>query len=219
MTNLEQIYIVHFEPLKQRKSNLDLALSKFDNIPFTYKIMNKESDNISKKVYHDVFSTKERGKKISFQELTVSLTHLEIYKDIVNKEYKTCLILEDDAILDDLFFSNIQEVLKESINYDFIFLSSCCNLHAPKIKNSILQDATSSRSVCGYIVQLDCLKKVIKACEPFSDVIDWQLNHIKNDLNLRYAWSEPPLIKQGSEQEFESNLHNVRIDRVNNNKI
>lgn len=174
--------------------------------------MNDKSDKIALDSFSINFSSSPK-RNISPQELAVSIAHLEIYRDIVRRNHKLCLILEDDAILDEKFFDNILLAINESRQFDFTFLSSCCNLHAPRLKPGLLQDSLTSRSVCGYIVRSDNLEKVIRACEPFIDVIDWQLNHIRQELGLRYAWSEPAIVSQGSEKEYKSNLQEIRSKR------
>ena len=210
---LQHIYVIHFEPLVERKIHLDDLLRRIADVKVSYRIMNEETDEVAKLEYNSKFLSSPRREKITPQELAVSLAHLEVYRDIVRKGYETCLILEDDAVLNDFFFDNIRSALVESKEFDFTFLSSCCNLHAPRTRTGLLQESSTSRSVCGYIVRSNCLEKVIKACEPFIDVIDWQLNHIRQELNLRYAWSEPEIVIQGSEKEFESNMHKVRSKR------
>lgn len=209
---LQRIYIVHFEPLKERKARIEESLKRIDGAPISFQTMNEQSDKYALDSFSTNFSSSPK-RNISPQELAVSLAHLEIYRDILRRGHKTCLILEDDAILDEVFFDNIAVALYESQQFDFTFLSSCCDLHVPKVRAGLLQPSSTSRSVCGYIVRSDCLERVIAACEPFIDVIDWQLNHIREELKLRYAWSEPSIVIQGSEKEYKSNLHDLRINR------
>jgi len=209
---MQRIYIVHFEPLKERKAQIEESLKRIDGVPVSYQIMNEQSDKYALDSFSTNFSSSPK-RNISPQELAVSLAHLEIYRDILNRGHKTSLVLEDDAILDEVFFDNIEVALNESQQFDFTFLSSCCNLHVPKVRSGLLQPSSTSRSVCGYIVRSNCLEKVITACVPLIDVIDWQLNHIRHDLELRYAWSEPAIIFQGSEKEYNSNLEHIRKNR------
>lgn len=209
---LQHIYVVHFEPLKERKEKIDKSLKNIVDVPTSYQIMNEQSDEYSINSFSSKFSSSPK-RNIIPQELSVSLAHLEIYRDIVSRGYETSLILEDDAILGEVFFENIALALIESKDYDFVFLSSCCNTSVPRFLPGLLQESSASRSVCGYIVRSRNLKKVIKACEPFIDVIDWQLNHIRQQLGLRYAWSEPALIEQGSETVYKSNLQEMRLKR------
>jgi GR25 family glycosyltransferase involved in LPS biosynthesis len=208
--NLDKIFVVHYEPLTERKKYIDESLKRLQGIPIEYVIMNSDTDRFVNENFQRFY---QGSSKISFQEVAVSIAHLEIFKDILHNNYKKCLIIEDDAILEDLFFDNIDKAISESDEFDFSFLSSCSNLHASKKRTGLLQESETSRTVCGYLVGAGCLEKVIRHCEPFQHVIDWQLNYLKPKLELRFAWSEPPIIRQGSEGDYKSNLHNLRMNR------
>jgi len=214
---LQHIYVVHFEPLKDRRKQVEESLEPLRNIPTSWKIMNEETDLKAANSFSVTFSSTPKI-FIALQELAVSLAHLEIYKEILREGYETCLIIEDDAILGQTFFENIETALRESKDYDFTFLSACCNLHVPRILPGLLQESSTSRSVCGYILRSNNLENIIKACEPFVNVIDHHLNHIRQEFGLRYAWSEPPLIGAGSESTYGSNLHEVRLSTMKQRK-
>lgn len=209
---LQHIYVVHFEPLKDRRRQIEESLEPLCDIPTSWKIMNEETDLEAANSFSTTFSSTPKV-FIAAQELAVSLAHLEIYKEILREGYETCLIIEDDAIIGQKFYENIEIALSESKDYDFTFLSSCCNLHVPRTLPGLLQESSTSRSVCGYILRSRNIGNIIKACEPFVDGIDHHLNHIRQEAGLRYAWSEPPLIDAGSEGVYKSNLHEVRLKR------
>jgi len=96
--------------------------------------------------------------------------------------------------------------MNEKKDYDFIFLSTCCGLKKQKLGEKFLYDSELSRCVSGYIVNNKKLNEIIKLSTPISTPIDAHLNDIKNLLDLKYAWCEPPIINQGSENIYKSNL-------------
>lgn len=210
LSDLQMVYVIHFESLTNRRKVINSQLSKITGIPVTFITMNEDSDHQTSKIFKDVY---KGDSKVSVQEITVSLAHLQVYRDILDKGYSTCLILEDDAILVESFLEDLEKSIKESVNFDFSFLSSCGDLRAHKVRPGILQDALTSRSVCGYIVRSQCLAKVLTACSELISVIDWQLNYIREPLGLKYSWSEPPIVLQGSEKEYESRFHSLRCNR------
>lgn len=201
--SLDKIYIVHFEPLKERREFLTNALKKI-NYPYKFIINNLESDL---KTYKEVDYYYKGNKKPSIGEYCAGISHYNIYKDIIDNDYDTCLIIEDDAVFCEDFDLILKQVLLESKQYDFSFLSSCCNLHTEKTSEKWLYEVNSSRSVCGYIVNnSDNFKNLVFNFFPMTEVIDWYLYYIQAKFNLKYAWCEPPIITQGSETIYKSNL-------------
>jgi GR25 family glycosyltransferase involved in LPS biosynthesis len=205
---IDKTYIVHYEPLTERKEYLDKVLNDIsDN--YEYIISNKETDSeILKNIdEHYKYDEKILNRKIPVNELSVSVSHLKIYSDILEKNYNLCLVLEDDAIISDSFKTKITEILKENIeHYDFIFLSTCCGIKIEKQNQFNIQPSNISKCVSGYLVNRKNLYKVLIESKPISTNIDNHLNNIKNKLDLNFGSCEPPIIIQGSETNYKSNL-------------
>jgi len=207
INEIKKIFVVHFEPLAERKNYLNSALGDFD-LPIEYYISNSETDTLIKENLNDYYEYNESilNRHLSLGEIAVSVSHLKIYKKILDEDIDYCLILEDDAILVEDFYDKINLVMKEKSNYDFIFLSTCCNLHVDKKNENLLYETSTSRCVTGYIVNKSKLENLLSVSEKISTPIDAHLNFIKNKLDLKYAWCEPTLIVQGSETIYKSNL-------------
>jgi len=204
---IDKIFIVHYEPLKDRKIYLDLMLPKL-NIPYEYIISNDENDSLKPIEGYYKVNPYRWHKMLVPGEIFVSINHFLVYKKIIECGFSNCLIIEDDAVFKDKFLTSLNIILDElkNIDYDMCFLSDCSNLHSNSIQSDrYLYKSDTSRSVCGYIVNSKCLSKVIETL-PFSAPIDWHLNQIRKDLNLQYYWSEPTIIGQGSENIYKSNL-------------
>lgn len=205
--DIDNIYVIHFNKLTDRKKYLVEHLSKF-NIRYEFIESSPETDEALKadinKYY--LYNPKILPQVMPIGVIGTSLAHINVYKDILKRGYRTCLVLEDDAIFPD----NIQEilflVLKEMGPFDFAFLSTCCNLNVPKKSDKLLYEVETSRSVCGYLVKNKKLQELIDISIPFSLPIDWHLNFVKNIIGFKYAWSQPAIIIQGSETVYKSNL-------------
>lgn len=205
---IDKTYIVHYEPLIERKNYLDKVLPKISE-NFEYIISNEETDNKIKDMIDEVYvyNTNVLSRPLPINELSVSLSHLEIYKDIVLNDYNLCLILEDDAIINENFNLIINEVLQEDLeSFDFIFLSTCCGIVVEKQNKKHIQPFNFSKCVSGYLVNNKKLKNVLEHSKPISTNIDNHLNIIKEPLNLNFGCCEPPIIIQGSETNYKSNL-------------
>lgn len=205
---IDKIYIVHYEPLIERKKYLDNILPKISE-NFEYVISNKETDNNIKNIINEVYlyDTNVLDRVLPINELSVSLSHLEIYRDIISNNYNLCLILEDDAIIVENFDLVINEILQEDLSsFDFIFLSTCCGIVVEKQNEKHIQPSKFSKCVSGYLVNNKKLKDVLENSTPISTNIDNHLNIIKEPLNLNFGSCEPPIIIQGSETNYKSNL-------------
>ena len=205
---VEKIYIIHYKYLEDRKIYLDEKLRDI-KIPYEFIISDKESDsikldNVDKYYKHD-YTIFERH--LTKGEISVSISHFDVYKKILeDKNINNALIIEDDALFTENFLENLQEIFNElSDEYDMCFISECCNLHTNKIDGKLTYLSKTSRCTSGYIVNKKCLKLIVNTI-PFQYPIDWHLNYINEKLNLKYFWSEPCIILQGSESVYVSNL-------------
>lgn len=205
MINLEHIFIIHFEPLIQRKKYIDSQIKKY-NILHTYIKSNKKNDKLLYNSTEYQYNTKIYDRKLSIGEVCVSIQHFNTYKLILKKNIQYALIIEDDAIFKNNFKAGLQLACSNlPSNFDMCFISECCNLHSPTESNKIVYKSSTSRCVTGYIVNKKCLQYIINSL-PFQYPIDWHLNMINKNNELNFYWSEPCLIEQGSESVYQSNL-------------
>jgi GR25 family glycosyltransferase involved in LPS biosynthesis len=205
---IDKTYIVHYEKLGERKAYLDSIIENIsDN--YEYIISNEETDKLllEKIDRYYKYDPNILEREIKIGELNVSVTHLKIYEDILKNNYKMCLILEDDAVILDSYRKVMDEILNSDIEeYDFIFLSTCCGMVADRIKDSHIQDSLLSKCLTGYLINSKKVKDVIDLSIPISTNLDNHLNDIREKLNLKFGHCEPPIIIQGSETIYKSNL-------------
>lgn len=205
---IDKTYVVHYEPLTDRREYLEKVLSDItDNFEFIVSSKNTDgeiSNNINE--YYK-YNPNILNRVIPVNELSVSISHLKIYEDILNKGHELCLVLEDDAIITENFNLVLNEILKEDItHFDFIFLSTCCGIVFEKQNDGHIQPCKASKCVSGYLINRKKIKYVLKASKPLSTNIDNHLNIIKEPLGLNFGSCEPPIIIQGSETKYKSNL-------------
>jgi hypothetical protein len=115
-------------------------------------------------------------------------------------------LMEDDAIFTDNFLENLKKITDELNDFDMCFISECCNLHISNTDDDrYVYKSDKSRCTSGYILNRKNLKHIINTL-PFQYPIDWHLNTINDKIKLKYFWSEPCIIIQGSESIYKSNL-------------
>jgi GR25 family glycosyltransferase involved in LPS biosynthesis len=188
-----KIYIIHYTPLKDRK----------DNIIKQFKNHNLNKYEIIETFDREVLEEKDINKfsNIKLSEISLFLKHNEIFK---KEDNKIVVVFEDDSIL----VNNFSEILKkhleelEKIEWDIIFCSESCNLHKNKIGNKIIYDSDTSRGTGMYIMNKGVaskLKNIFELENNINKPIDHWFNDMKIKYNLKYLWSEPTIVHQGSE--------------------
>lgn len=148
---------------------------------------------------------------LSKVHMAICLSHFYVYEKIANN-HEEALILEDDVIINDNFFKNLNNYLTQlPNNYDMIFIGDGCNLHIDKNKilpecifyKRFLNKEYATRCTDSYIVSNKCSKKIINDIYnnslKINEAVDWFLNYyFKDNQNFDIYWSEPTIISQGS---------------------
>jgi GR25 family glycosyltransferase involved in LPS biosynthesis len=189
-----KLFITHYTPLASRKQNIIKQLNEAGIYDYEF-IETYDREQLNK-------SDIEKFSQIKLSEISLFLKHIEIFKkeldDIV-------VVLEDDAILVDNFKDKLDKYLNKlkNMNWDIVFSGECCNLHIHKIdSNNIFYESNGSRGTCMYILNKGICKKIndiVLMENKIIKPIDHWFNDMKPKYNLKYYWSEPTLVLQGSE--------------------
>ena len=188
-----KFFITHYTPLVDRKVNIILQLEKYGIIDYEFiELYDREKINKSDL---DKFS------QIKLSEISLFLKHIEVFNkcsdDIV-------VVFEDDAVLVDDFMSKLYQYLEELNKYswDVLFSGGCCDLHINQIHNKHIYESNGSRGTCMYILNkgvCNKLKNIINKETQIIKPIDHWFNDMNKKYGLKYFWSEPELVIQGSE--------------------
>jgi hypothetical protein len=198
---VEHIYIVHYTPLTERKEYL---LAKFTGA------------NITNFTFYEKYNRNETSKETMEQyfklhnlnpaQICITIAHIEIYREILEKGYKRCLILEDDALLCDNFFERLNEYNSQlPEDFDLGLINDGCGFHASDIQPSqIWYPVPTSRTCCAYIISSTCCATLLPSIIPFTMAIDHELNIQIKKLNLKSFWAEPTIVNDGSGSKYGS---------------
>jgi GR25 family glycosyltransferase involved in LPS biosynthesis len=207
MNFIDKIYVVHYSPLKDRKEFMlkQFALFNITNYEFVEgPNRNELTDELVNKHYR-----RKDNIDVTSAEIAITITHIEIYKDIIKNDYKTCLILEDDAILCEDFTTYFTRYMKcLPSDYDMAFINDGACLHDERaVPDIIWYKQTSTRTCCGYIVTNKACEDLLSEILPFSIPIDYAITDIIRKKNLNVYWCEPTIILDGSHMYGSS--HNI----------
>jgi len=196
MNYIDKIYVVHYAPLKDR---MEFMLKQFNlfNITNYEFILGPSRYDFDPAIINQ--TNKQYNTDLTASIVAISVTHVEIYRDIVKNNYKSCLILEDDAILCadfDKYFNKYMSTIPA--DYDVAFINNGCEMHAESTPDTIWYKAETTRTCCAYIVTKKACEAILPSIMPVKNGIDQDLNEVIKKENLNVYWCEPTIVSDGS---------------------
>lgn len=123
--------------------------------------------------------------------LGCALSHIYVYKNIINNNIPYSVILEEDAIIYDEFDKKLQKVLNNlPENWDIVFLGMSCNYsHDDRCKDNDDMKCIGNNiytikyiyGTYGYLINLKGAKKIMNNIYP----IWWHLDTLISNLNVQ----------------------------------
>lgn len=126
-----KIYIINLERDVERKKHMQSLCEKYGlEYTFVKAVNGFELDNgqiESLTSIHD--SIKLIGRELSKGEVGCTLSHMKIYKDIIENTLEYALILEDDAVFDERLLDFLNKFEKPKIVWDVLLVGyhNCCD--------------------------------------------------------------------------------------------
>lgn len=209
------IYINHYKPLVERKKYLDAALNGVSEVKWiTEPDRSDIDDNITKEWYLPSEKIwKERCKNYydtvpDFRiqkagDIACSLGHINAWKIFTTTHCNLGLFLEDDIILCDNFYQNLN-IVCENIpsDLDVLFIGGGFNHTVAPTKlqngNFILKDNPSTNCLCSYLITKNAAIKLLNVIKPFTLPIDFEANYWFDKLKFNVYHHIPYIAKEGS---------------------
>ncbi len=153
--------------------------------------------------------------------ISLFLKHIETMKRAILQDDDFICVFEDDAILKDNFHQIMDNIMSNPPKeWDVIFTAECGNLHIDhnpyrliipvfSSHEPYLFETKFSRGTCMYIINKNACRKILdiyNSQPAINKPIDHYFNEIYNYKNLKYYWSEPTIVSQGSENIFKSSI-------------
>jgi len=229
-------YIIHWNKLKDRKKYLDEKLSgqdvtfvdDYDRDTITEELINKWYRK-EPKLWHDrcyhIYKEVPGYRELRKSEICNYLSHLKIINDIIEKNQKEVLVLDDDVRFKDTFFQKFDTLLEKTPqDYDIIYLGSSFTVQildvsvayenvSPIVLKSgqeIYEKINHPRTRCGdYILSAKAAKKLKEAIDCIVLPQDYEFSYWIKKLDLKVYWWEPGLVFQGTQ----CGIYNSSIER------
>lgn len=189
----DKIYMINLEKRKDRLINFDLRYKRSDfKLPYElFKAIDGKKIDISKhitsKTLKEINDVERLGYRKYHYQLTRGaigcyLSHVTIWKDILDNNIDKALIFEDDINIPlngkqliEYHTTNIPE------DYDIILLGcNCLNCE----KKSNYRIVKKFWGTYAYIITRKCIEKIYNRLFPIKQQIDSELSDLSNELNI-----------------------------------
>jgi len=205
-----KFFVIHYTPLVERRVHIVKELDKAGIKDYTF-ILSKDRERLTQE---DV----SKFANISPSETSLFCKHVEVFKAASGLDDDMAVVLEDDSVLCDDFLKNLDKCLTQlkTEQWDILFAGECCGLHCQVDKHELVKRTTKSRGTGLYVLNVGAGKRIYEIFTRQMKIlmtVDHWFNQINPIFKLNYFWSEPTLVKQGSELNlFKSSLDNLRYN-------
>jgi len=224
---INDIFIVHWKELKERKKYLEEKFYDYNVIWVDFYDRNTIKDEEINKIYKkdeslwnsrvvDLYNDPPTYRELRLSEVCNSLSHIYVLKHIIDNNIEYGLVLEDDVILKDDFFSKFNFYFEDTPeDFDIIFLGSAFsiqildNVGVESDKPSIKPESgvfvyekfrnPKTRCVDAYIFKKSTCEKLKSIINEISLPYDFDLAYFIKELDLKVYWWEPGIVSQGSQ--------------------
>lgn len=244
-TNIN-VFIVHYKKLVERKQRLNQMLLdagfQTKNIHWFEENDRDTLTNEQKNMYvydynkwYEVNGSwrhyESRPRKLRGPEIACCVTHIEIYKYIIEHNIDIAMIFEDDTILKSNFKTDFPIILRDIYTlynkglFDICFINDSfgwttenfieSNFSKPDLNymastnkqkyTGSLCEVKSSKCSCSYIISNEAAKLMCKYIVPFYVPIDWMQNYVITTQNMNCYWSIT-VTDQGSDNGYTSTV-------------
>ncbi len=226
MPDLIPCFVINLEKDTQRRNAMQTRLARLGIIPIFFNAVNGRlmSPEILERHVNRIRAQQEYG-TLSAAEIGTSLSHIGIYREMVQKRLPYAVILEDDVCLDDYFVSYLQAHGPESLTAHFpptdavmVQLTHIArgkrfgSKNLNNINNKIVPASGGEWLASGYFITLATAEKLAANLYPVWTVADhWNRFNEKLLVSL---WALQRNIVWEAQEAQQSNLTPTRLPRA-----
>ena len=208
-----QVYIVN---LKQNIKRRESIISEVKKLKIkNYKLIDAVDGNklsteeLNNLTYKNKKNLNPWSTKLTSTQIGCSLSHIKIYRDFINSEYKYALILEDDAIFLRKITYELENFILKNLKFkkQIVLLSEIKEYFSKpidKIENYEFVNITNAFFTHSYIINKEAAKSLISFNYPVRTVAD-SFVLFKIYCGIKLTGLNPFLTDQDREQ-FNSNI-------------
>ncbi len=199
--NVDEIKIIHYTPLVERKKYLTDWFKAHDIVNFSFKgDCDREilTEHRIKK-----WATEKAQKRLDSGTMAVNIAWWETLSEIAEKNL--VLIVEDDAIFCDDFVAMFDSALKNlPVDFEIGWLADGFGFHIHEqfVKRGQwwYKSPNANRTTCAVLIKGSAAKKILETHPKFDAIVDSHLTEICETCKLATYWLEPSLVTQGTQR-------------------
>lgn len=226
MINIDEYFYINLDKDIKRLHNIKINLKKANIKATRFSAINGSTLNFSELIKEKIIDTDD-FKTVKKGSLANMLSHTEIWKYALKKEYKYIVVFEDDCIIP-INFNNILDNYKLDMDFDIFFLGGCFingYLYNEKyiIPKIVDRYSSSNLGFFSYILNCSSINKILENLFPYKYPIDVHIRNLYSDSNLILYYTYPNIIShdflvESSRLYIDYNIKYYSDDIINNYK-
>lgn len=199
MSQAIKIFIINLRNEVDRRKHIVNELKKL-NLEFEIFFAKKGSELTKKEItlYSKKEAFKNENRDLSLDEISCALSHIKIYKKIIESKYRLSLILEDDVVINKNLLNIFKNLNKFPKNWELInfYTDARKKVIGRKIYENYQCVRFNERAnrTCSYLIKMKTAEKLIKFALPVRFPADGLTG--RNDLTNIYSYGLQPNIIQ-----------------------
>jgi glycosyl transferase family 25 len=199
MSQAIKIFIINLKNEFDRRKHIVNELKKL-NLEFEIYFAKKGSELTKKEItlYSKKEAFKNENRDLSLDEISCALSHIKIYKKIIESKYRLSLILEDDVVINKNLLNIFKNLNKFPKNWELInfYTDARKKVIGRKIyeNDQCVRFNERANRTCSYLIKMKTAEKLIKCALPIRFPADGLTG--RNDLTKINSYGlKPNIIK------------------------
>jgi len=199
---LDGVLVVNVKSFTERRAHIEAELAKVGlKAEFVHEFDADEIDAQTDARYY------APGLNMTMGHKSCGLKHIAIMERVVQRNWKHCLVLEDDAMLHKDFRQGVERTLAELASYEgqpsVAFVGCGGNWYTPRSqrrKDQYLYPAQKGRLTDSYIIGAPAARLRLDwvNSHKMTEAIDNAFNTMDREMGITMLWLEPPVVDQGT---------------------
>ncbi len=205
------IYYINLDRSVKRKKNVEKMLKENDLIGNRISAVDGKKINIDDEKYKKYFKKSKKAYNYYKEDYDTNkkhighfgcfLSHMKTYETFLKTDYKYAIIFEDDMEIKDFKDKLNKNIKNVPTNWDIILLQYSINKDQGNdgkflLNNNILKINGNFTGTCGYIINRNSAKILLKELEDHSWLIDWKVGDLSKNNKLNIYGVYPQIVCQ-----------------------
>lgn len=225
------VFVVNLKKDTEKKQHMKALCEKHNlQCQFTEAVYGKDLDeNFLSEIYNEEESIRTLGRALSKSEIGCALSHINIYKHMIDENIEQAVIFEDDSQIEEGFSSVLENINRFPKDWELVLLGYYSDPITEKCSRSSLRyrkkvtglhqtvrPIEHAYGTHGYLINQKGAKKLLKKLSVIKKPID---HYTSDDNNLNLYAVYPRIIQLHETFKQHSNIIDERQQMIDDRKI